>query len=191
MEQVPRDLILGNIAKVLGQVEEEAAVQTTELMTDRVSGACTLANIAEENIDSQGLNDRLSNKAIEELSAIENALAKDTSHLADLQRVRIAEAWSKLKQFERVQSIAQQINDSRLKSLALRYAGISVEESEYDRLVRLCTVCESTSQQSDAEEGMKVLNSLLQQTAFLIEEYRRSFLICIVKVYFSLLRKVS
>ncbi|MBE9182672.1 hypothetical protein IQ268_29485 [Oculatella sp. LEGE 06141] len=127
LEQTPRNFILGGIARALGKLTEyEAAAQTTDAMTDRTFSATTLVDIAQENSERETLDDTLKTKTVQELSAVENALAGDNSHLADLQRVRLAEAWAKLKALERSQAIAEQISDSNLKALALRYTGTGV-----------------------------------------------------------------
>ena len=192
LAQFPRDIILSGIARALGKLAEyEAAAQTTDAMADKTFKASTLSDIAQNNSKQENPNDTLMAKTMQELSTVEGMLVGDHSHLADLRRVELATAWAKLKSFERVQAIAAQIRNSALKALALRYAGIGVGESEYERFERLSAVCESASQQSDFDKGLEVLIQLLEQISSFSEGYRCSFLICIVNTYFKLLENIS
>ena len=191
LEQIPRDAILGGIARVFGELGEyEAATQTTDVMTNRISSASVLSNISQQQGNPEASDNLTRIKTIQDLSAAENSLTENDSHLADLQRVQLAEAWSTLKLLERTQAIAQQIGDPTLKALALRYAGIGIGESEYDKLSSLSTACESASQQSDIDEGMRLLTSVLEQMSSLAENYRCSFLIRVVDAYFNLSRRL-
>lgn len=192
LEQTPRDVILSGIATAFGELaEHEAAAQTTDAMTDKTFSASTLSNIAQKNSEQEKLDDTLRTKTMHELSAVEDVLAEDNSHSADLQRVILAEAWAKLKLFERVQAIAEQISDPNLKVLALRYAGIGVGESQYDRFEHLFAICESASKQSDFDKGLNILNQTLEQTSTFDEGYRCTFLILIVNTYFDLLENIK
>lgn len=188
LEQTPRDVILSGIARALSNTaEHEAAAQTRDAMTDGTFRASTLSDIAQKNSEQEKLDDTLRTKTMQELSAVEDALAGDNSHLADLRRVRLAEAWSKLKLFEQVQAIAEQISDPNLKALALRYAGVGIDEFQYDKFERLSAACKFASQQGDFNEGLKTLTQVIEQISSLDENYRCSFLIRIVTAYFDLL----
>ncbi|MDJ0707623.1 MAG: hypothetical protein QNJ46_30470 [Leptolyngbyaceae cyanobacterium MO_188.B28] len=191
LEQHPRDYLLRGIAEALGKLTEyEVAAQTTNAMSDTVFRASTLANIVQQDSTREEPNPQLRAKTIQEISAKENALNGDNSHTADLQRVLLAKSWSKLNLFDRVQSIAEQISEPTLKALALRYAGIGVGESEYDCFERLSAACKSASEQSDFEEGLRILNRVLEEISSFDEGYRNSFLIRIVEAYFKLLSHV-
>ncbi|MBW4419762.1 MAG: hypothetical protein KME13_11100 [Myxacorys californica WJT36-NPBG1] len=189
LEQIPRDVILGGIARAFGKLaEHKAATQTTDAMTDKMLSASDLSVIAQKDSVREKPDGTLKTQTLQELSAAEDALAGDNSHLADLRRVMLAEAWSALKLFERVQSIAGQISDPNLKTLALRYAGIGVGESQCDRFERLSAACESATKQRDFDKGVKILIQLLEQIPSLDENYfRRSFVIRVVNAYFNLL----
>jgi hypothetical protein len=191
LEQIPRDAILDGIARAFGKLGEyEAATQTTDSMTDRMSSASVLSNITQQESNQEAPDDVVRTKTMQELSAVESALTGDDSHLADLRRVQLAKTWSTLKLFERTQAIAEQISDPNLKALALRYAGIGIDESQYNRYDRLSAACESASNQSDFGEGIKLLTSVLEQVSSLDENYRCSFLIRVVDAYFRLSRRL-
>jgi hypothetical protein len=189
LAQVPRDFILSGIAMMFGKLAEyKSASQTTDAMTSRTLSASALAEISQKNSVQEKLDDTLRTKTIQELFDAENSLLGNDSHAADLQRVILAEGWSKLTFFERVQSIAEQINDPNLKDLALRYSGFGMSESQYDRFEHLSKVCESASKQSNFDEGQKILIQMLKQIYFFEEGYKCSLLIKIVDTYFNLIR---
>lgn len=189
LAQIPRDFILSGIAMIFGKLAEyESASQTTDEMTNRILSASVLSEITQKNSVREKSDNSLRTKTIQELSDAENSLLGDESHTADLQRVILAEGWSKQTLFERVQSIAEQINDPNLKDLALRYAGVGIGESQYDKFEHLSKICESASKQSSFDEGQKILTQMLKQISFFEEGYKCSFLTKIVDIYFNLIR---
>lgn len=182
-EKTPQDFVLMGVARAFGKLAESVdTIQTTDAMTDRVLSGSTLANTVRE--DSSEL---LRFEAIQQLTAVETALTGHHSHIADLRRVRIAEAWAEMKIVERVQAIAQQIDDSNLRKLALRYAGIGVAECEYDVFERLSKACESASEQSNIDEGLRILTHVLEQVLSFEERDTTLFLTRIINAYFKLI----
>ena len=57
------------------------------------------ADIAQKNSEQEKLDAPLRTNAIQKLFAAEDTLAGDDSHLADLQRVKLAEAYDRLEPF--------------------------------------------------------------------------------------------
>jgi hypothetical protein len=188
-DQIHRDSILSGIAMIFGKLPEyESASQATDAMTDRTLSASALSEISQKNSVREEPNNEFRTKTIQELSNAENTLLGDDSHVADLQRLILAEGWSKLVLFERVQSIAEQINDPDLKDLALRYAGIITNESQYDQFDHLSKTCESASKQNSFDEGLKILTQVLKRTSVFEEVFKSSCLTKIVDTYFDLIR---
>ncbi|HIK18382.1 MAG TPA: hypothetical protein IGS53_24275 [Leptolyngbyaceae cyanobacterium M33_DOE_097] len=134
LEQVPHDVVLDGIARAFSKLPEyEATAQIADAMTDPILSVLALLEASKDSAQAN-ISESLKTQILQELSAIEAAIAEEYSNLADLKRVRLAEVWSELERFDRVQAIAEQIEDPGLKALALQYAGIGV--TAFSDLVR-------------------------------------------------------
>jgi len=186
LEHVPHDVVLDGIARAFSKLPEyEATAQIADAMTDPILSVLALVE-ASKDLAQADISESLKTQIVQELSAIEAAIAAEHSHSADLERVRLAEAWSELERFDRVQTIAEQIEDPTLKALALQYAGIGVSESPFGKLQSLEAACESASALSDFDQGVERLTQLLEQVPSFEEDYKRFCLISIVDSYFKL-----
>lgn len=185
--QVPRDFILQGIAVDFAKIKEfENTVETIDTMTDEVMSGSTLTNIAQDNSDST-----FEFNVIQELTEAENALTGDDSHLADLNRVRIAKSWAKLNMFDKVQLISNQISDPNLKELALGYGGLDIGESDYDRGLRLSRACHIAGEQNNLEVGISILRNVLEEILSFDEGLTTYYLKEIIKNYFCLIMHKS
>jgi len=185
--QVPRDFILQGIAVDFAKIKEfENTVETIDTMTDEVMSGSTLTNIAQDNSDST-----FEFNVIQELTEAENALTGDDSHLADLNRVRIAKSWAKLNMFDKVQLISNQISDPNLKELALEYGGLDIGESDYDRGLRLSRACHIAGEQNNLEVGISILRNVLEEILSFDEGLTTYYLKEIIKNYFCLIMHKS
>ncbi len=185
--QVPRDFILQGIAVDFAKIKEfENTVETIDTMTDEVMSGSTLTNIAQDNLDST-----FEFNVIQELTEAENALTGDDSHLADLNRVRIAKSWAKLNMFDKVQLISNQISDPNLKELALGYGGLDIGESDYDRGLRLSRACHIAGEQNNLEVGISILRNVLEEILSFDEGLTTYYLKEIIKNYFCLIMHKS
>ncbi|MGL5807183.1 MAG: hypothetical protein ACRC11_17375, partial [Xenococcaceae cyanobacterium] len=78
------------------------------------------------------------------------------------------------------------------KKLALRYAGVDTEEDLHDISSRLSKDCAIASEQSNYNEGLRLLKQVLTSTNLLTEEdYKTSLFKEIIKAYFCLLKSSS
>ncbi|MGL5872352.1 MAG: hypothetical protein ACRC2R_08285 [Xenococcaceae cyanobacterium] len=188
LEQIPRNEILSGIARAFSKVEQyENSLRTADAMTDNIRKASTVADMAQESSERV-----LKERALNDLTAAEQAILEEDSHLADLQRVQLAEEWAKLGEIERAQAIAENIGDVMLKKLALRYAGVDTEEDLHDISSRLSKDCAIASEQSNYNEGLRLLKQVLTSTNLLTEEdYKTSLFKEIIKAYFCLLKSSS
>lgn len=180
--------MLTNIAREFAKLsDDEAVTETMDATSEPVLSASSLADIANQDLTAAKSNKNIKNKVIEQLSAAEEALNGDNSDLADLKRVLIAQSWSELEMPDRIESLAEQINNPNHKQMAFRYAGIGIIEPKYNPVEVFSQACESASSQSDAIAGTKMLASILDGISSLDEGDRFYLLDEIVKAYFQLL----
>jgi hypothetical protein len=185
--QVPRDFILQNIAFAFAKLKEvENTLETLNAMTNRVMSGSTLTQLAIDNSISS-----FDSNIIHQLDESEKALIEDDPHLADLNRVSIAESWSKIGMPERVRLISNQISDPILKELALGYADLNIGESDYDKRRRLSQACTNAGKRVDLEIGQSILRSVLEELLSFDEVYVTFYLKEIISNYFCLIKNTS
>ncbi|MEL6398014.1 MAG: hypothetical protein AAFR26_02895, partial [Cyanobacteria bacterium J06626_4] len=147
-------------------------------------------------------DDRAVAERAQTAEAVEETLAGDNAHIANLQRVLRVQSWIQQGSIEEALAIAEQITEASLKDLALRLAGVSPKAEYLDDVVQdLQKVCVSASQQDDADTGLAILQQVMTQLPTLENciirptvdsskdfrsAYKASLLVSVVEAYFQL-----